>query len=262
MAPLTYLQFHVLFVLPPLLVLGALAVYRRGAWWGPRPLSGLAIVLFLAFVYTTPWDNLLIAEGVWWYGDGTTATRFWHAPVGEYLFFMLQPVLTALWLFQFPAIRERSLPIGPSRRAVGVGAGLAVGGAGYLLLGTDASFYLGAILLWAGPILAIQWGFGWPYMWEIRRTAVVALAVPTLYYWAIDRIAIGLGIWSISSVHTVGVTVLGLPVEEMLFFGLTNLFVVQCLYMYMWLLDRAGTGTLADWKATVLDRGPDPEIDG
>lgn len=262
MAPLSYLGFHLLFVLPPLVVLGAMAVYRRDVWWGARPLGGLGIVLFLAFVYTTPWDNLLIAEGVWWYGEGTTVARIWHAPVGEYLFFMLQPVLTALWLFQFPAIRDRSLRIGLGSRVVGAVAGLGVSGIGYLLLGSAASFYLGAILLWAGPILAIQWGFGWSYMWEIRRTAAVAIAVPTLYYWVIDRIAIGLGIWNISSEHTVGLSLLGLPVEEMLFFLVTNLFVVQCLYMYMWLLDRAGSGALDSWKATVLRSTPDPEIDG
>jgi lycopene cyclase domain-containing protein len=262
MAPLTYLDFHLLFVLPPMVALGAFAIYREEAWWGPRPLSGLAIVLFLAFVYTTPWDNLLIAEGVWWYGEGTTSIRLWQAPVGEYLFFMLQPVLTALWLFQFPAIRERSLRIPAGVRAVGVVAGLAVSAAGYVLIGTDATFYLGAILLWSGPILAIQWGFGWPYVWEIRRTALAALAVPTLYYWLIDRIAIGLGIWVISDTHTVGVGLFGLPVEEALFFLMTNLFVVQCLYMYMWLLDRAGTGSLEEWKAIVRREAPDPEVDG
>jgi len=262
MAPFTYLEFHLVFVLPPMVALGVLAIYREDAWWGPRPLSGVAIVLFLAFVYTTPWDNLLIAKGVWWYGEGATAGQLWHAPVGEYLFFLLQPVLTALWLFQFPTIRDRSLRIGAARRFVGAVAGLSVSAAGYVLLGTTASFYLGAILLWAGPILAIQWSFGWPYVWEIRRTALVALAVPTLYYWLIDRIAIGVGLWTISSEHTIGIGLLGLPVEEALFFLTTNLFVVQCLYMYMWLLDRAGSGALSEWKATVLGTGPEPEIDG
>ena len=262
MAPLTYLEFHLVFVLPPMVALGVLAIYRKGAWWGPQPLSGVAIVLFLAFVYTTPWDNLLIAEGVWWYGEGTTAGQLWHAPVGEYLFFLLQPVLTALWLFQFPAIRDRSLRIGAGRRVVGAVAGLSVSAVGYVLTGTTATFYLGAILLWAGPILAIQWSFGWPYVWEIRRTALVALAVPTLYYWLIDRLAIDVGLWTISSEHTIGIGLLGLPVEEALFFLTTNLFVVQCLYLYMWLLDRAGSGALSEWKATVLGTGPEPEIDG
>jgi len=262
MAPTTYLEFHLLFVLPPLVALAGLAIYRRDAWLGPRSLSGLLIVLFLAFVYTTPWDNLLIAEGVWWYGEGTTSVRFWNAPVGEYLFFLLQPVLTCLWLFQFPTIRERSLRTSGQKRLVGALAGLAVALVGYALVGTDSTFYLGAILLWSGPILAIQWSFGWPYLWEIRRTALLAVAVPTLYYWLIDRIAVGLGLWVISDTHTVGVALFGLPVEEMLFFLMTNLFVVQCLYLYMWLLDRAGTGTLDRWKATVTRRQPDPDVDG
>jgi lycopene cyclase domain-containing protein len=261
MSRLTYLEFLLVFVIPPVIVLGAVAIYRADAWWGPRPLSGLGIVLFLAFVYTTPWDNLLIAEGVWWYGDGATASQLWHAPVGEYLFFMLQPVLTAFWLFQFPDLRERSLRVGVPRRVVGAVAGLSVSGAGYLLLGADATFYLGAILLWAGPILAIQWGFGWSYVWEIRRTALLAVAVPTLYLCLIDRVAIGMGIWTISGTHTTGVALFGLPVEEAVFFLLTNVFVVQCLYLYMWLLDRAGQASLETWTATVLRRQPDPEVD-
>ena len=238
MAPLSYLGFHLLFVLPPLAVLGAVAIYRRESWWGPRPLGGLGIVLFLAFVYTTPWDNLLIAEGVWWYGEGTTVARLWHAPVGEYLFFMLQPVLTALWLFQFPTIRKRSLRIGLGRRVVGAVAGLAVSGIGYLLLGSTASFYLGAILLWAGPILAIQWGFGWPYLWRIRGRVVLGTLVPTAYFAAADRIALETGIWSISPEFTTGLTVAGLPIEEGAFFLITNLFVVQGLLLYSWILRR------------------------
>jgi lycopene cyclase domain-containing protein len=107
MAPISYLTFHILFVIPPIVVLGTLAIVRGQTWWGRRPLGGLAIVLVLAVGYTTPWDNLLIAEGVWWYGEGATAVHIWEAPVGEYLFFLLQPVLTALWLFQIPALGTR-----------------------------------------------------------------------------------------------------------------------------------------------------------
>jgi lycopene cyclase domain-containing protein len=259
MAPITYLQFHLLFVFPPLVVLGALAIRRDDAWWGPRPLSGLAIVLFLAFVYTTPWDNLLIAEGVWSYGEGTTLASVWHAPVGEYLFFLLQPVVTALWLFQSPAVRDVSLAVPARHRVAGAVAGIAVSVAGYVLLGTAATYYLGAILFWAGPILAIQWGFGWPYVWRLRRTVAVAVAVPTLYYWCIDRVALELGVWIISDAHTTGAALFGLPIEEALFFFVTNLFVVQCLLMYMWLLDRVGTGSISRLTASLVGSRPETE---
>ncbi|ARS90163.1 lycopene cyclase domain-containing protein [Natrarchaeobaculum aegyptiacum] len=236
--PLSYLEFHALFVLPPIAVLGWLAARRDDAWWGRDPLSAVAIVCLLAVVYTTPWDNLLIAEGVWWYGEGTVVATIWHAPVEEYLFFVLQPILAAFWLFQFPRLEDRSLSIPRGHRLVGVVAGLGVSGVGFLLLWTPSTFYLGAICFWAGPILAIQWGFGLTYLWEIRRTVAIGVIVPTLYLWVADRIAIGLGIWVISETHTTGYALVGLPLEEALFFLVTNVFVVQTVVLYLWLLER------------------------
>lgn len=63
---MTYLQFHLVFLLPPLLLLGALT--RRAARRGELPrfgLAALALHALVAFLYTTPWDNYLVARGVW-----------------------------------------------------------------------------------------------------------------------------------------------------------------------------------------------------
>ncbi len=256
MPALTYLEFLFVFIIPPIILLGAAAVYRDDAWFNWRSLSGIAIIIVLAVVYTTPWDNLLIAEGVWWYGDGTTVVHFWEAPLGEYLFFVLQPILTGLWLFQFPKIADVSLRIPVRTRLVGIAGGAVVSLVGYALLASQSTFYLGAILFWAGPILAIQWGFGWPYLLEIRRTVAVAVLVPTLYLWVVDRIAIGMGIWVISETHTVGYGIFGLPIEEALFFLVTNIFTIQGLVFYVWLLDRVERGELADLTITVRERLP------
>lgn len=257
MSTVSYLTFHLLFVVPPIAVLGTATVLRGQTWWGRRPLGGLAVILVLAFAYTTPWDNLLIAEGVWWYGEGATAAHIWKAPVGEYLFFILQPVLTALWLFQMPDVGDMSLSIPASTRLVGVGAGLLVGVVGFLMLGTTSTFYLGAILAWSGPILAVQWGFGWPYLWQLRRTVGVAILVPTLYYWVIDAIALELGIWVISAEHTIGLSVFGLPVEEATFFLMTNLFTVQGLVLYMWLRQRLDALSVEHWSALLDSSRPE-----
>ncbi len=256
--PLTYMEFHLVFILPPLLALGWLAWRREEASWGWGPLSGLAIMLFLAVVYTTPWTNVMIPRGVWWYGDGAVLGTIWYTPIEEYLFFVLQPILTAFWLFQFLTVEDRSLLLPLSHRLAGAAGGLSICVAGYFLMGTTSTFYLGSLLFWAGPILAIQWAFGITYLIkEVPKLVAVALAVPTLYLWVADRIAIGLGIWSISEAHTVGVSLLGLPVEEALFFLLTNVFLVQGIVLYMWLLDRpyelAGVGWFSE-RVQTLDR--------
>ncbi|RKD95934.1 lycopene cyclase domain-containing protein [Halopiger aswanensis] len=235
---LTYFGIHLVFLLPPILILGWFAFRRGRAWWGVRPLSGLALMIVLAVVYTTPFTNHLIPRGVWWYGRSAVLATVWHTPIEEYLFFVLQPILTALWLFQVGTVVDRPLTIPLAHRLVGVAGGLAIVAAGAALIGDAATYYLGWLFVWAGPILAIQWGFGLSYLWDLRRTVLVAIAVPTLYLWIVDRIAIELGVWIISDAHTTGYALLGLPIEEALFFLLTNVFIVQGLVMYMWVLDR------------------------
>ena len=246
--PLTYLEFLALFVLVPIAALLAATVVRERAWLDRRAVGGIAIMITLAVVYTTPWDNLLIDRGVWWYGEGVVAVRLWHAPLGEYLFFVLQPILTALWLYQFVGVENESLAYSLGTRFVGAVAGLAVSVVGvWLLVASSSALYLGATLLWAGPILAIQWAFGWPYLWRTRRTVALGVLVPTVYLWIVDRFAIDQGLWIISSEYTIGVSIAGLPLEEAVFFLLTNVFVVQGLVLYRWLLasldDRAESAT-------------------
>ncbi|MFO7834543.1 MAG: lycopene cyclase domain-containing protein [Halohasta sp.] len=237
--PETYLQFHAVAILPPIAVLALLAWLRPPDHERRRLVSGLAIITALAVGYTLPWDHYLIRQGVWTYGEVVVAGRFWLVPIGEILFFVLQPILTVLWLARLPLSTDHSLALSTRQRAAGVLAGLGVGVAGGLLLVVgEPTFYLGAILAWAGPILAIQWGFGWTQLWRCRRTVTLAVGLPTVYLWIVDRMAISLGLWTIAPETIVGIAPFGLPIEEAVFFLVTNLFVVQGLVLYWWLLDN------------------------
>ncbi len=240
MFPETYLDFLAAFLLPPIAALALLARLRPIPRRGRAPAAGVGIILVLAVAYTTPWDNLLIERGVWWYGEGVTVAHLWAAPVGEYLFFVLQPVLTALFLYRLPIPTHGDLRVPWGHRLGGIAAGLAVTGVGVgLLLAGPSTLYLGAILAWAGPILAIQWGFGWPQLVRARRPVVLAVLVPTVYLWVLDWYAIAVaGLWTISGTYTVGIAPFGLPIEEMLFFLVTNVFVVQGLVLWLWLVDQ------------------------
>jgi len=258
---LTYLEFHLVFVLPVLVALAAVA---------PSPLAGrpyaapfgIAVLVAVAVLYTTPWDNHLIATGVWEYADGSVAARVWAAPIEEYLFFVLQPLVTSLWLCRLPAVTDaapiddRGFDVPVGLRALGLLGGGLVSGAGWLL--ASEFYYLGTLLLWAGPVLAIQWAFAWPVLWDLRRTLAVGVAVPTLYLWVVDRIAIAMGIWSFDGAYMTGLAVLGLPVEEMLFFLLTNVFVVQGLLLFWWVTDNWSTARrrgVVDRRGRSVDEG-------
>ena len=102
---MTYGQFLVVFLLLPIAGL-AFLMLRAGRqkrmdqkrlqgvnrWW---LLTGLVI---LAIVYTIPWDNHLIAEGVWWYNSSLlSGVMLGHIPLEEVLFFPLQTILIGLW---------------------------------------------------------------------------------------------------------------------------------------------------------------------
>lgn len=242
MSTITYFQFHFVFLVPALLVLSAISSVRRRAGRSDVRPSGVVVIAFVALAYTIPWDNYLVEAGVWRYGEGAVAVRIWHAPLEEYLFILVQPLLVALWLHYLkrpptPADSE-SLSVDVRARAVGAAAGLGVAGVGVALLTRPETLYLGAILAWAGPVLALQWGFGWPYLWRRRRTLAIGVGVPTAYLWAADWLALRYGVWELSSAYTTGWGLLGLPVEEATFFAVTNLFVVQGLLLYAWVLDR------------------------
>ena len=86
---MTYLQFHLVFTLPWLALLGVAA--WRAARAG-RPLAGdraigdrfalgaLAAHMAIAFVYTTPWDNYLVAREVWGYPPGRVLATIGFVP--------------------------------------------------------------------------------------------------------------------------------------------------------------------------------------
>ncbi|SEH39236.1 lycopene cyclase domain-containing protein [Halopenitus malekzadehii] len=237
--PTTYFDVHLLFLFPPIAGLGFLA-WRRSVL-DRRFLGAVAILTVLAVGYTTPWDARLIAVGVWWYGDGSVSRRFLGVPLGEYAFFLLQSVVTLLWVGCITRGDRLRVPARPSRsdRIVGFLAGVSVGVGGWLLLaGPRTWLYLGAILLWAGPVLAIQWAYDWPSLRRRRWPLTVGVLVPTGYLCLVDRVAIDAGVWNVSRTYTTGLTVGGLPVEEAVFFLVTNVFLVQGYLLYDDLLDR------------------------
>jgi lycopene cyclase domain-containing protein len=236
----TYLQFHLVFILPPLAVLAVLAArrWRRGAarW---DPVWAFWLLPVVALIYTTPWDNYLVWRGVWVYSPGRVLGTVGYVPVEEYAFFLLQPLLTGLWyrLVRSWSSDERVLAHEDTRAKASRGGGAACFGVitlvGVVLVVTGGhGLYLGLILAWSAPVLAGMWALAGEKLWRHRRALALAVLPPTLYLWVADRLAIGWDVWTIADTTRTGVELLGLPVEEALFFLVTNLLVVQGLVMF------------------------------
>jgi lycopene cyclase domain-containing protein len=233
---MSYLAFHLVFLLPPILILWLTQPSPLAGVGGRRGRYAIPIICLIAFSYTTPWDNYLVAREVWWYGPERVLATIGYVPVEEYAFFILQPILTGLFLYQYIARRP------PIRRSTSMGAqyaGAAVwivlsGIAAWLVFsGWDPGLYMGLILVWACPVLAGMWLYAGRLIWALRVPVAVGVGIPTLYLWVADAIAIHQGIWEISSTYTVGLRPFGLPVEEALFFLVTNILCVKGTLLFL-----------------------------
>ncbi len=91
---MTYPLFLMIFLVIPIALLALrLRAKMRARWWR----AAVALTVVIALLYTTPWDNYLVASRVWYYDPA----RVWnvilgHVPLEEYLFFILQPILCGL----------------------------------------------------------------------------------------------------------------------------------------------------------------------
>lgn len=235
---MTYAQFHLAFTLPVLAGL-ALAQRRPVAGVGARTAYGwLAAVVGLAVVYTTPWDNYLVYRGVWTYPPAAVIATVGYVPVEEYAFFVIQTVIAGLAYF---LLRGRdvapSAPTAmPSAFRLGIAgfwAATSVLGVGLLLHPSDRALYMGLILAWAGPVLAGMAWAGSQYIWADRRRVFTAITGVSVYLWAIDRVAIGIGIWDIADPYRLGIDPLGLPLEEAVFFVVTTTLCVFGLALFL-----------------------------
>lgn len=233
---MTYFQVLFTFIIPPLI---ALVLWVPRKLWFSRikgapfnvwlPYQAILLHVIIALIYTTPWDNYLVATGVWWYDPAlvTGITLGW-VPIEEYTFFILQTLLTGLWTVWM----LRSFPAGPvhpsTLKRVWSSTALAALWVGSVVLwfsGWQPGVYLALILGWAIPPILLQTIFGADILLEQWRVLLIGIGVPTFYLWLIDSLAITSGTWTISQSYTTGIKLGTLPVEEMLFFLITNVLI-------------------------------------
>ncbi len=236
---MTYFSFLGAFLAIPLILLVALTWldHRRGKRL-PDHLSAtpawLVILghIVVALLYTTPWDNYLVATRVWWYNpDLVTGITLGWVPIEEYTFFILQTLVTGLWLLWWAKRLPNppQLPVWPHLRlAASLAIGLLwLGSAAILASGWQPGVYLALILVWALPPVLLQMAFGADILWRHRRLILIALAPVVLYLAVADALAIDAGTWTIDPTQSLGFYLGGvLPLEEFVFFLMTNVLIV------------------------------------
>ena len=233
---MTYFGFLAKFVVIPLVLIGGLTLYdvayrKKTLPDGLRGLPAwivLAAHVVVALIYTTPWDNYLVATRVWWYDPKlVTGITIGWVPIEEYAFFVLQTLLTGLWLLWLARRLPPPMDAPPRPRLRWISA-LAVGliwlaSVVGLLSGWKPGVYLTIQLAWALPPIIFQLVFGADILWRYRGLVLLALVPATLYLGAVDAVAIGAGTWTIDPAQSLEIYLGGvLPLEEFTFFLVTN----------------------------------------
>lgn len=232
---MTYFGFLFIFLGIPLILL-AWATWRDARHglslpfeltnWTPTLIVAAHVVV--AVLYTTPWDNYLVATRVWWYDPAlVTGIVLGWVPLEEYIFFVVQTLMTGLWIF-YLARRYAPHDPAPARPGLRLVSTLVVfiiwlASVAILVSGWRPGTYLGLELSWALLPIMLQLGFGADILWHYRRLVFWGIVPTTLYLSAADALAISSGTWTIDPAQSLQFYLGGvLPVEEFIFFFLTN----------------------------------------
>ncbi len=254
---MTYFGFLFWFVFIPILIMLAISLRderQNHALPGFQKVMLTRIVLIhvgLALVYTTPWDNYLVATGVWSYNPHlVTGIVFGWVPLEEYIFFVVETILSALWwLF----LARRISPMGEfkaDKRLVMLST-FALGCAWLFFVvlffsGWKPGTYLSITLFWALPAIIPQFLFGADILWYYRRLVLLAIIPLGVYLSLIDIVALKATTWSISREQTTGILFFGaLPLEEVLFFFITNVLIGFGMTL---MLSNLSQKRLAEWR--------------
>jgi lycopene cyclase domain-containing protein len=91
--------------------------------------------------------------------------------------------------------------------------------------------YLVFEVSWAMPVLVLHWIVGWRRLAPRLRVILIATLGATAYLSVADGFAIHAGIWTLHADRVLGPSVDRVPIEESLFFLLTNLIVAQTIVL-------------------------------
>ena len=233
---MTYITFLAGFIGVPTLIAAVLnlTLHNSGRFlpsllraWPALPVVGGHILL--AVLYTSPWDNYLVATKIWWYDPAlVSGLILGFVPIEEYLFFVTQTLLAGLWTLAAARIlRPPDHPFHsrPMLRFWASGLTLLLWVYGVYLLASRRGdgAYLGLELAWALIPIGVQLAFGADILWHFRRHITWTLIPATVYLSLADAFAIRAGIWTINQESSYHLLIGGiLPVEEFVFFLLTT----------------------------------------
>jgi putative membrane protein len=229
---MTYADFLLIFLVAPLVaLLIALGVIARRRLLDRRFLTLAGGLTLVALLYMAPWDHTAAVWGLWSWAPGRTwGLRWWDVPPEEYLFCALEALLASALVYAALLWRQRRAPAAamtPPPRANLAALPLA----GLLIVGPFGLaarwMYLPFLLVWALPIIILQWALGGRYLWRARSLWAPVSLMLCAWLTLADAVAIAAGVWRFDPRALLGPALGPVPLEEILFYLLTSLMVTQ-----------------------------------
>ncbi|NVM56254.1 MAG: lycopene cyclase domain-containing protein, partial [Candidatus Helarchaeota archaeon] len=231
---LSYLLLH-LFLLIPTLGLALIPPIVLKSEPREIKLIGFGIIVAvagLAVIFSTFWDNIIAAKGVWECLQ-CDLPRLGHIPIEEYLWFINHTLLAGFFVLSLWSSKKKVAPPPPTPRKtlriIGTVFCFSIMILGLWLFQYDKSFYLGVILCFIGPVLGFLWWLGGHLLWQQRREWLWGITIISIYVLFLDTIAIYDGIWVIHDAYTTGIALFGIKLEQILIYTLTTALVVTTL---------------------------------
>jgi lycopene cyclase domain-containing protein len=230
---MTYFAFLLRFLVMPLVFMLILTLIderrarpTRGFLNGKAVWLAIGLHVLVAVLYTTPWDNYLVATGVWFYDPQLISGVFLgYVPLEEYLFFVLETTLTGLWWWFLARRVATSAAFTPSGKARVLSTAMLgiiwLFSPLVLLSNWQPGTYLALILFWALPAIMLQTAFGADILWHHRKLLTSTILPIVLYLSFMDSFAIASGTWTIDPAQSLQVFIGNLPIEEAVFFLVT-----------------------------------------
>ena len=198
----------------------------------------IVFLITIAVASTIPWDSYLIRTGVWSYPSNVIlGPTILDIPLEEVFFFIIQTFNTTLLylilnkpiLYPVYLVKEKKGDKWKYIKIVGqLVAALTIKKAIDWVRDGGEKTYLGLILVWAAPFLFLLWSLAYQFLVQLPPTStILPIALPTVYLWVVDTLALKRGTWVIESGTKTGWTLWpNLEIEESIFFLLTNCLIV------------------------------------
>jgi len=194
----------------------------------------IGFISLISLLYTTPWDNFLVANKIWWYDPNLiSGYLIGYVPLEEYTFFVLETFFVGLISFlmiQFKFIKfPETIKLGFSFRkfiTLSIISIIWLSSLIILVAGSPNYKYLTLIIVWALIPIGVLLIIGWDLIIKNIKNLSISIFLIGGYLSLTDLYAISLGIWTINPKNILNFNFLSLPFEEALFFYVTTLLVV------------------------------------